>query len=154
MMKKKFVLLLLIFICLTLIGLAFMNNEIIHRKYSNRDDYDYHSMSLYKDGEEVSFAKNSKEFILLYSELRVFLDSLTDEAEHYQRGSSSDGISIVLNYDNDLFRFWIAYSKDDRKVSLQVLDKKGRSFNKYYNANTEISDLFFKKYYSIVNALK
>ncbi len=153
-MMKKFILSLLMLVCLILIGFAFMNNNIIHRKYSNREDYDYYSMSLFINGEEVSFPKNSREFILLHSELRIFLDSLTEETEHYQRGSSSDGISIALNYDNDLFLFWIGYSKKDKKVSLQVLDKRGRSFAKYYNVNPEISDLFFKKYYSIENTLK
>lgn len=153
-MKNKCILFLLLLICLIFAGVTFRNNKIIYKKYSNRENYDYYSMSLFINGEEISFPKSSREFILLNSELRIFLDSLIDETEYYQRGSSSDGISMALNYDNDFFHFWIAYSKNDRKVYLQVLDKKGRSFVKYYDVNTEISDSFFKKYYSIVNALK
>jgi hypothetical protein len=152
-MKKKFILLLL-FVFLFKIVLEYKDSMIMLRKYSNRENYNYHSMTLHINGEDISFPKKAKEFLLLYSELSQFLDSLTEEAESYERGISSDVINISLNYDNDFLNLMIAYSKNKRKISLQVFDKKGRSFVKYYNANMKITESFLNIYHSTIKALR
>lgn len=143
----------LIIVCL-LIYLLFtiVSKKIVLNKYLSWDTDTYDSISIFVNGEETRFLRDSSEFSILYSEIHSFLSCLNDEADHYQRGSSSEGIRITLNNDNEFLHFIIAYSKDYGKVSLQIYDEHDRYISKYYNVNMEAADSFFQKFNMWVKA--